>query len=136
MAANPVLTHTDEEEEEEGDYDLTDKFIAGEEEEDGEEEEGEEGAAKKKKKKRRREALVLEDDDYDLLEENKVTVHTLAASCLPLCRIIGFIQSCIFHRIHRIESVMEVYTVLSRGLFTKHPVVANLARCLSEALYL
>jgi len=65
-----------DESEEEGDYDLTDKFIAAE---DDDEEEGGEGTGtvrRKKKKKRRRESLELEDEDYDLLEENQVTVRS------------------------------------------------------------
>ncbi len=73
----------EEEGEEENDYDLTDKFLAdGEDEgkggsggEEGEEDgEGGEEGAKKRRKKRRREALQLEEEDYDLLEENQVTV--------------------------------------------------------------
>ena len=38
-------------------------------------------AGKRRKPKRRREALVLEDDDYDLLEENQVTVPVPLAPC-------------------------------------------------------
>lgn len=73
----------EEEGEEENDYDLTDKFLAdGEDEgkggsggeEDEEDGEGGEEGAKKRRKKRRREALQLEEEDYDLLEENQVTV--------------------------------------------------------------
>lgn len=71
----------EEEGEEEDGYDLTDKFLADEAEDgdkaggSGEEGEGSEEGAKKRRKKRRREALQLEEEDYDLLEENQVTVR-------------------------------------------------------------
>ncbi len=70
-----------EDEGEEGDdYDLTDKFLADEEDED-KEGSGDEGgeAAKRKRKKRRRSELQLEEEDYDLLEENQVTVRGLGS---------------------------------------------------------
>ena len=64
------------EEEEEGDneYDLTDKFLA----DDGEEEEGNASEGEKERrrrhKRRRERSPELDEEDYELLEENQVTV--------------------------------------------------------------
>lgn len=73
------------EEEEDGDneYDLTDKFIAREDEDDEDGEGGDsdgEREAKRRHKRRREKSAELDEEDYQLLEDNQVTVRTLGGT--------------------------------------------------------
>ena len=85
------------EDEEEGndEYDFADNFLAREDEEEEElaeqpEDSDGEKERKRRKRKRRARALQLDNEDYELLEENQVSVgaHNSSASlqCTPYCK--------------------------------------------------
>ena len=71
-------TDSSEEEEEGNDeYDYADNFLAreDEEEEQPDDSDGERERKRRKRKRRRERALQLDNEDYELLEENQVTVR-------------------------------------------------------------
>ena len=74
---------SEEEADDDNEYDLTDKFIAreDEEEEDGDVSEGER-ERKRRHKRRRERSPELDEEDYQLLEDNQVTVRLLNSACL------------------------------------------------------
>lgn len=73
---------SEEDEEGENEYDLTDKFIAGEDEDDDDSPfEGQQNR-RRRHKRRRLKTPELDEDDYQLLEDNQVTVRLCSHSAV------------------------------------------------------
>ena len=101
-----------EEEEDNNEYDLDDKFIAqeGEDEED-EDDEGIGGERRKKRHKRRREkSPELDDEDYQLLEDNQVTVSIpwFTTRGFPTAKLSCSVPNCTFLSVLGIFSLKDV----------------------------
>ena len=95
------------EEEEEGndEYDFADNFLAREDEEEEElaeqpEDSDGEKERKRRKRKRRARALQLDNEDYELLEENQVSVDAHNSRASPQCTPYYKATSCVLQLLH------------------------------------